>query len=168
MDEVVIKVSKTKMLLGMIGSMAFVFIGIYLWSIAGKQTHYPPAYIKSVVLATWFFFGLGFVFLFYKLFDTTPGLIVNSKGFVFAGGEMIKWNDITSIKVHEVKKTKLILIFVSNPEYYIASAGKFKRPAMKFGEKLYGTPLTIAAASLQCSFQELLNLIETSKIQYSK
>ncbi len=81
-DQIVIPLSRTKIVLLFLGAVAFVLLSVWLWTIADHQTRHNPLYVKAVAIAGASFFGLCAGFAFIKLFDTKPGLIIDSDGIV--------------------------------------------------------------------------------------
>lgn len=163
-EEVVIGLSKVKITLLTLGAIGFVVLGVWLWSNADAQNRYNPNLFKAISLASIAFFGMCSAYGFFKIFDSKPGLILNHEGLYdnssTVSGHFIKWSDITRLDVEQVQKTKFILIYVSKPNDYLAQANRFKRFWLRANDKMYGTPVSISATSLQCDFDELLELIE--------
>jgi hypothetical protein len=118
------------------------------------------------------FFGLCLFFIFKKMFDKKYGLIIDKNGITDNSNAMsiglVKWNDITGIKVLEVVNQKFIIINVSNPEYYIGlkktGIGKM---AMKANYKKYGSPISITANSLKLNFDGIKEIIEKQYEKYA-
>lgn len=163
-EEVVIGLSKVKVTLLTLGAVGFVALGLWLWSIADVQSRYNPTLVKATSLASIAFFGMCGAYGFFKIFDNKPGLILNDEGLYdnssAVSGHFIKWSEIIRLDVEQVQSTKFVLIYVSKPNDYFAQANKFKRFWLRANDKMYGTPLSISATSLQCDFDELLELIE--------
>jgi hypothetical protein len=164
MDEIVIKLSKTKIVALTLGSIAFIAGGLWLWIIADTQTRFNPFLVKGFSIAAVLFFGMCGLYGLTKLFDNKPGLIINNIGLLDnssgVSGHLIKWTDITGLDVEQVQQTRFLLIFVNNPNDFLNKANRFKRFWMKMNHKMYGTPLSISSTSLQCNFDELVSLIK--------
>ena len=156
-EELIIKLSKTKILLLIIGS--FAFVALSFWS--GK---YDGLFIKAVSTTGILLFGLCGIYGIIKIFDNKPGLIIDKKGIrdnsSAVSGHLIRWEDITGFEVGEIKKTRFLLIFVNNPQQFLDNANPFKRFIMKMNLKMYGTPVSISSNALQCNFDELLKMLE--------
>ncbi len=164
MDTVIIEFSKRKILLRALGCFAFVLLGIYVWHIADIQTHYPPLCYKIVSGLTVFFFGIGCILLPYKLFDTRPGLIIDNYGIQFDKGlnktrPTIAWRTITGFEITEIKRTKILLVFINNTEEIINQEGKWQQKLMRLGLKMYGTPISISTGTYKCGFNELVKIL---------
>lgn len=79
-DRVVIRSSKTKLILIVVGALLFVALGVVLITVADLQRQYPPIYVKAVAVAAIGFFGLCAVIGLVKLFDRTAGLVLDRDG----------------------------------------------------------------------------------------
>lgn len=99
-----------------------------------------------------------------KLFDKKAGIIIDSNGIMDNSSAtsvgLIKWNDITGIKIKRVITTKFLLISVSNPEEYIAkSKSKMTSKLMRQNMKISGTPINITSSALKYNFKELEKIV---------
>lgn len=171
-EQIEIQLSKTKMLLILLGSIAFVIIGIWFIINPPKSNHIifgneTVLFITGIVSIL--FFGLISIFVFRKFSDNKPGLIINSEGVydnssgVAAG--LIPWNDIEEIQIAQVMNQQFLMLIVVNPNDYINKiSNPIKRNAMRLNYKSYGSPISISSNALQTNFDELhLLLIEKMK-----
>lgn len=176
MTEIKIPLSKTKILLLLLGSTAFVIAGIS-FIIA------PETFISSICRSTQFirlagiasvlFFGAAAIYGARKFFDKSIGLTIDDNGINdntnASSAGLINWTDIREIKTHQVMSTKFLLIFIDNPEKYLERASRFKRQLMRANMKMYGTPLSITSNTLKYSYNELEKIIlESFKEQHEK
>ena len=164
-EEIIeIELSKKKILLMLLGSLAFVVIGLW-FEISPPPISNPywgnPTKLAIVGYASIFFFGLCAFILFQKLSDNKPGLIIDGTGVtdnssgVSAG--QILWSDLEDISVMEMNRQKLIMLHVKNPQEYIdKQTSGFKRKMLQMNYNMYGTPLSISANGLKISFDELM------------
>ncbi|OOQ58153.1 STM3941 family protein [Mucilaginibacter pedocola] len=166
-NTVEIPLSKTKLALLLIGSLAFVAAGLWFVThpdirLFGNRPY--PVFTYTIGVLAIALFGFCAYCLFKKMFDTRPGLIVsdegitdNASGFTFG---LIPWADIEDINAMEMGKQKLIMVFVSNPEDYIGTQtnGIMKKMAA-MNYRSYGTPISITANTLQYDFEELYRLL---------
>ncbi|AEE53344.1 hypothetical protein Halhy_5519 [Haliscomenobacter hydrossis DSM 1100] len=162
-----IPLSKTKLLLLLIASLAFVALGV--WLIISRTSHNEPfwaeqLFVKLVGCAAIVFFGICAFFIIRKLPDQRPGLIIDDEGLtdnssgVSAG--QILWADIEDISVLEIQRQKLIMLQVKNPQDYIdKQPSGLKRKLMTMNFRMYGTPLSISSNGLKISFDELLKML---------
>ena len=166
MTKVEIPLSKAKILLLLIGSIAFVIAGILF--IITPDTFISTIFrnrdlIIFVGIAGVVFFGAAGVYGARKFFDKSFGLTLDDNGITdntnASSAGLIYWNDITEIKTKQVMSTKFLLIFIRNPDKYLERVSGFKRKLMKGNMKMYGTPLSITSNTLKYNFKDLEKLI---------
>lgn len=164
-QKIEIKLSKRKGILTFLGSVAFVVISIWLINFADKQERYDPIFVTVTGYVGLIFFGLAGLYIFYKLFDTRPGLIIDKTGIYdnssAAAGHLIKWERITGLRVVQVMSTKFILIDIEDPEQFMDEVNGIKKKLMWSTYKMYGTPTSISSSTLSCDFDELFEIINT-------
>ena len=166
MNQVEIELSKKKMVFALIGSLIFIILGIQF--IVNPEKFVSPVFRSSeFILIAGICASLMFsyiaIIISKKLFDKKIGLIINQNGIVdnTSGMEigLIEWNDITAIRIGQVKSTKFLLIDTDQPEKYLKKVNSFKARMMKLNTSMYGTPLSISSNSLKCNFDELENAV---------
>jgi hypothetical protein len=163
-SKVDIPLSKTKLLFGIGGSILFVVLGLFLiTTIADQQTRFDPTLVKGVGITSILFFGATGIYGIKKMFDKTIGLTIDENG-IFDNTNassvgLIKWNDITKIKTEQVASTKFLLIYTTNPDFYLDKVKGFKKKLMEGNNKMYGTPLSITSNTLKYNFDDLETLI---------
>lgn len=159
-----IPVSKKKIFVMLLGTLAFVAIGLWFVispPIISNIFWGNPTKILIAGYAAIIFFGLCAFVLIKKLPDNEPGLIINETGITdnssgILAGEIL-WSDIEKISVIEIHTHKIIMLQVTNPQEYIdKQTSSFKRIMMQLNYKMYGTPLSITSNGLTISFDELL------------
>ena len=166
MNKIEIPLSKTKILLGVIGSIAFVILGtIFLIT---PDTFITPILrneqtIMIVGVAAVVFFGAVGVYTFKKLFDKTIGLTIDEKGITDNSNAssvgLIGWDEIVQIRTEEIMSNKFLLIFVSDPEKYIGRVSGIKRKLLQSSFKMYSTPISITSNTLKYNFNDLERLL---------
>lgn len=173
--QIVIPLSKKKLILMLIGSIGFVAAGVWFLlhpPIINNPLFGNPNFIFVTCIAAILFFGLCAVYIARKLPDNKPGLIIDSVGLtdnssgVSAG--QILWSDIENISVIEIQRQKLIMLEVKNPQYYIdRQTSGFKRKIMQMNFNMYGTPLSISSNTLQIKFNDLVDILN-DRLKMSK
>jgi hypothetical protein len=163
-DTVVVPLSKSKIVLIMLGAVAFVALGIALLLISVEKSPAKALYMQLAGAASILFFGLVFLFAVRKVFDTQPGLIVSSQGILdnssgVAAG-MIPWAEIQGFATTTVHSQRFLTILVAEPEKYVERGGFLKRVANRASLKYYGSPVQISANSLKIRFDDLAALVE--------
>lgn len=169
-EQLSIPLSKSKIVLLTVGSIAFVAAGIWLWSIAESQGRYSPEFVQLISVVCIAFFGLCGAYGTAKLFDSKPGLVISRRG-VFDNSSAvnagwIEWEDINGFKVAQVQLTRFLVIVVDEPSKYLEGMSPLKRMMMKLNSGMAGSPLTISSNSLSCEFSELKAILESSFIKY--
>lgn len=162
--EISIPLSKGKILLIVVGSLAFVIGGIFIFMLANDQNRYHPLLMQTVgVLGVVFFSWTGFMSL-KKFFDTQPGLVINQKGITDNSSGVsvgfIPWKDITEIKSTQIALTKFLIIQLNNPEDYLDRCIRpIQKRLLKANYKKYGTPVSISVNTLKVKFKPLVQIL---------
>ena len=160
--EIIIPLSKGKIMLLNLGSIAFVLGCIWLFGIDDGSKH-DSIFIKTIAAIGALFFSLAGIVGIKKMFDKRAGLIISDKGIINNSGAfdvgLIKWEDITGFDVYEIKHTKMLQVFVKNPEKYIeAEKSKIKRKMMRMNGR-YGSPISISSNALKIKFKDLQKVV---------
>ncbi|MBK8487822.1 MAG: STM3941 family protein [Chitinophagales bacterium] len=165
MNKIEIPLNKTKLFLGIGGSILFVILGIYLFtSIEPNQTKFNTTLVKIAGIAGILFFSTTGIYGVKKLFDNNDGLTIDDNGIIDNTNALsigrIKWADITEIRTEQVMSTKFLLIFIKNPNEILKKAGGMKSKLMAGNMKMYGTPLSITSTTLKYNFNDLEKLLK--------
>ncbi|WP_298239496.1 STM3941 family protein [uncultured Algibacter sp.] len=170
-NRIEIPLSKKKIALLLLASIAFVAGGI--WIASDPERFIPnifgvtnPEIIRISGIIGILFFGAAGIYGIKKLFDKKVGLIIDSNGITDNSNAssigLIEWNDISDIRTKQVMSTKFLLIDIVNPEKYIEKAkNKLQAKLMKGNMNMYKTPLSITSNTLKFDFGELEKLIQT-------
>ena len=152
----------------LLGSIIFVGLGIWLMSNSEKfltTIFRNTTLIFLVGLAGILFFGFVGFYIFKKLFDKSPGLVISDDGIldnssgVSAG--FIPWSDIVEIKETKVFNQKFINLVVKNPQNYIdRQSNSFKRWTMTKNYKSFDTAIGISANGLRYNYEDLKTLLD--------
>ena len=178
-DETVIELSKTKLLMLILGSCAFVAAGVWLLSLDPEAVRARSAFrfffndpwvARGLGLAAVVFFGICGVFGAKKIFDEKPGLVLNSSGLVDnaspAAAGFIPWSEVLGLGVLEIQKQKTLVVAVRDPEKYIDRGGALKRALNRANHKLTGSPVAISSVALKIDFSELVSLFNRYHRKY--
>lgn len=162
-----IALSKGKLLLSTLGAFAFVAIGF--WFVLAPPTRTGSSLESTLLmvlgLVAILFFGGIAILVISKLFDSSPGLIIDEQGLMDNSGGLsagqILWEDIEDISLLQIQRQRLILILVKNPQDYLdRQSNGWKRKLMAMNYRQYGTPLSISTNGLKISFAELLEILK--------
>lgn len=155
MERIEIYSSKKKSIFLLIGSTAFVAIGVWLF-LEEK---------KFIGIASILFFGLGIFVCIKRLIKseialilTTEGLNVNPKKSLT---EFIKWSDILGFEEIKIHSTRIVIIGVKNPNKWLdKETSTIRRMLMQFNIYNYNSPFNIAAAGLEISSNDLIETLK--------
>ncbi|MFA6424268.1 MAG: STM3941 family protein [Candidatus Magasanikbacteria bacterium] len=164
MQEILIPLSKKKTSIIFLGTCCFVFVCLWLINIAEIQTRFSPLLVKTISFIGIIFFSICGIYIFIKFFNKKSGLVINEEG-IFdnssaIGVGLVKWQNITNVKVIEIYKQKILIIGVNNANEIIARQTGMKRRLMDLNNKSYGSPVQITSNALVCNFKELFNIIK--------
>lgn len=133
---------------------------------------HPSLIVKIVAAMVIPFVIFAIIYLFMKLFDKKPGLIINDQGIVDNSSAikagLIKWEDITDVSITEMDistsygnhKEKLLTIKINNPDDFLSKQNRFKRIFMELNKNFYDSPIQISCRSLKCNLEDLYDLIK--------
>ena len=167
-QQIEFKLSKSKIILMFFGCLIFCILSILFILNPDKFTswrHSSSTMVFIVGILGVTFFGICLLFYARKMFDKTPGLIINDKGIydntsgISAG--FIPWHDIVEIKETIVVNQSFINIVVKNPyEYIQRQKNIFKRKLVQINYNSYGTVIGIPSVAMNCEFNELKRILE--------
>ena len=178
-DEKIIEMSKSKIALAIVGTCAFVAIGVWMLSVdeesirSGRSFRLflnNPMYVRGLGLLAIVLFGLLAIFFFRKLFDKKPGLVFSSSGIVdnasaVAAG-FIPWSEVIGSRIFEMPQQKMLIIMVRDPEKYVDRGNAVKRKLNQANYKMCGSPISISANALKIDFSELHSLFDQYQQKY--
>ncbi len=169
-----IPLSKTKILLAIVGSLLFVLLGGYLFLTAANplQMRYNPILLKSVGVASILLFGATGIYGVKKMFDKNIGLTIDDIGIIdntnASSVGLIKWVDITAVQTQQVASSKFILIYTSNPDFYLDKTKGLKKKILEANNRMYGTPFSITSNTLNFNSNALEKILNESLEQHRK
>ena len=170
-DLVSIPTSKSKTSLILLASIGFVIAGIWLLYVS----RYEPSRIVSffvflIGFASISFFGICGVYSLIRLFDTQPGLVLDSEGIIDRSSAVslgrVSWRDLRRIDVTRIQNQKFLTFYLKNAQKYLQRGGFLQRQMNTLNYKFYGSPIHISSNSLKISFGELTNLVFQYYDQY--
>ncbi len=180
-DEIVIPLSKTKLILTVLGSLAFVGIGIWLLTIdtadisQGRSFRLffnNPLFARTLGVGAIVFFGVVGAYTAKKFFDKKPGLILDSTGFTdnasAASAGFVPWSEVAGFDIFQMNRTKMLVILVADPEKYIQRGGAVRQKLNKANFNMCGSPITISSTTLDSNFAELQSLFTRYLTKYAR
>lgn len=176
-DETVVELSKTKTLLAVLGSCAFVAVGVYWLSLDEDSIRSQrgfgllfnnPTYVYMVGILAIVLFGFLGLLALPKLFNRKPGLVFNNVGIVDNASSLsvglIPWSDVVGWEIFEIQSHKLLIIKVNDPQKYFDRGNSVKRALNKGGYN--GHPIGIPSIALKTNFSELVTLFGQYQEKY--
>ena len=163
MEKTEIYTSKKKVILLFIASLAFVFGGIHMF-IEPETFRGFPAFTKTMGVITILFFGFGVLVFAKRLIQNQLILVIDKKGINVNPKkslvEIIEWKYIDGFSEIKIHNAKIIIIKVTNPEYWIEKeTNKFRKKLMKFNTRHYNSPFNFSSNSTKISHTELMKLL---------
>lgn len=163
-----IPLSKTKIVLSLLGALLFVCMGIWLLL---KNIEVDRILIALMGLLAVLFFGAIAVTSLKKCLAKEAGLVINNKGLIDrssgASAGFVPWSDIAQIQSTVVMNQKFLLVFLHHPtDYIVRQSNYLKRKIMQWNYQQYGAPIAISAKALSVDFIALENLLIQKLKQY--
>jgi hypothetical protein len=175
-DEIVIKTSKKKILLLLLGACVFVAIGIWMFSlddatIQSRRGMNNPMLVHGLGLVAIVFFGIFGLVGVKKLFNNKPALILNKSGIVDNASSVsagfVPWSAVVAASIVEVQKQKVLVIHVREPEEYIARGNLLRQTLNKANSNMVGSPISIPLNLLAMNFSEVTSLFDQYLRKYA-
>ena len=158
-----IPVSKFKLVLLLLGATSLTVSAIWVFYLSRYEPVYVLIWVRTVSLFCIIFFGLCDLYSIKKLFDSNPGLVLNSIGIIDRSSAVsvgqILWRDLDGINVNWIQGQKFLTLYVTNPRKYLRRGGFFQRRINALNYQLYGSPINISVNTLKINFEELTELI---------
>lgn len=164
MERIELYSSRKKSLLMLIGSLLFVAVGIWMFIKAEDIRKYTPFLIKATGIMAILFFGFGVYVSIGHLIKSRLMLVIDEAGINIGSArslsEKIGWEHIKGFSEIKIRSTKIIVVQVDNPHYWIDSEKKkMRKNMMKFNMNYCGSPLTISASSTRMKHTKLMELL---------
>jgi len=174
MERIEIYSSKKKSLLLLIGSVVFVVLGLWIFLEADNLIGWRarnPTFIRGVGIASVLFFGLGIFISVKRLIKSEIVLVIDSVGLNVnpkkSLTEFIKWSDIDGFQEIKIHSTRIIIIRVKDPAYWLdKETSGFRRKLMQFNTNNYNSPFNIATSGLDISSDSLLETLNNYYAKY--
>ena len=179
LDEKTIELSRTKIGLAILGSCAFVAVGVWLLSLDAESIRSgsgfrlffnSPMIAYGLGFASIVIFGLLGLFAFRKLFDKRPGLVFNDSGIVdnasAVSAGFIPWSEVVGSHIFEMQRQKMLIVMVTDPQKYVDRGNALKRKLNQANYKMCGSPVAISSNALKINFSELRSLFDEYQQKY--
>lgn len=175
-DRIEIYSSRKKSFLLLFISLAFVTLCILFLLHAGTFAIgriKSPLFIKVIGATGILFFGAGVYVSIRQLIKNKLMLVIEPAGISLnpekSDSEVIIWKEIEAFSEIKISSTKIIIIHVNDPLYWInREESKVRKKMMTFNLSSYGSPFNISAVSMQISHSELMRLLNEELAKHKK
>jgi len=165
-NEIIIEQSKSKTILIIVGSLIFVLCSLWILTISFETENVfdklNNVFVKVIAFIGVVFFGFCGIYGVVMLFDSKPGLILNSFGITdnssaIAVGQ-IPWYEIRGFSEFEMSGQKMLIVLVREPDKYINRGNFIRQKWNKATFKMVGSPISISANTLKINYDKLIEL----------
>lgn len=167
MERIEIYSSRKKSLFLLVGSIAFVALGFWLVIEAENLTGWRarnPIFTRGIGIASILFFGTGIFIGIKRLIKSEIALIIDTQGLNVnpkkSLTEFIRWSDISGFDEIKIQSTRIVIIGVKNPDYWLdKETSRFRKILMQYNINNYNSPFNIASAGLNISSDKLIETL---------
>lgn len=171
MEDIVIYTKKRYLLAMAAGSLllvsACIYGIVYGFNISDRDS--LGRFFKAITPEIFYIgapvFGLGLIYLGYRLVKPAPSVIINQEGIVdnvsAFGAGLIRWEEIESMFVYKVMDNAFLGIVPVNVEDVLARQSTMKKLLFKMNKGMAPAPFAISGGGLPISAEELLSRIES-------
>lgn len=156
-----IGIHRFKTILLILGSIAFSVIGAYMIYRNRDMDGLNETILCIMgVVGILFFGGLGIPINARNLMRTAAYTLDDqglTNHLVEGSLHFIPWKDIRSFKIQKVERTKLIIVYLRNPNEYTAELTGIKKLLARWSQNYSGSPVALATTNARCSSQQLLD-----------
>lgn len=165
--DIKIKLSKKKILKTIVVLIIFLSICLLfvLYSDTFTSVIFRSKYLIFLIGISGIIFSILYLYpIINKLYKLNIGLEINENGIInnteYLNLGLIKWSDVNNVRVKEFGKGRYLLLDLKNEEDYINKLNGFVfKCYAKFNKAQYGTIVHIAHSTLECTFEELEQLV---------
>lgn len=164
--EHVIHLNKGRQFLGLLVSVLFIGLGCALIVdpyIFGDLP-FSRSKLFAICITLIIIFVAVFIFIGYKLLTKQAGLIINDEGIADHTSALklgqVKWDEISGFGVKKQIGIPFIVVYLKNPDEFIAKRGKMSKSLIKKNAEEFGTPFAIGTTMLDIKLDELKGLLE--------
>lgn len=164
-EEIVIRLDKFNLVLITMGSAIFVITGIVM-IVVPVEKGYIAAILAIVTFGVFFCFGM------FKIFDRSPGLVINSSGILDNSSGLsvglIDWDDIEGFSERKMHSQRILTVHVRNPDKYLKRGNFLQRKANRANLRMAGSPIQISAITIRTDFDALNRICQSYLDRYGQ
>lgn len=167
-EAIVVRASRNKTLLLLAPAIGVVALGLWLLLaepefIKDQSGYNNPLFIHGLGWTAVLFSGLGVLLAVWRLLSSKPGLILDKNGVkIFTVGQetFLPWRDVTGLSIFKVRRNRMLVLHLRDPDEFIQSIGKPRRPLARASFKLCGSPIAVSSSTMALSFADMHQLFE--------
>lgn len=163
-NRLVIYPSRAKMALVLLGSIAFVAIGVWI----GTSDVARGLAIWKVVLASYVgvpFFAACGLYAAYRLVIRRPALEIDATGITDAasavGAGRLSWDEVDHVVLYKYSGQAMLGIVPKNLDQFLNRQSPMRRSLTKFNMSLGCAPVNVPQVGVSMNLAELANLLHT-------
>ena len=160
MNELVIPLSRLKLLGQFVAGLVFVALGLLMMFFPMRYGWWE----RLIGLVTVAFFGAVTLAIVYRLVRPAPAITINEQGITDnASGVsvgLIRWDEIGEVREYRIGKQAFLGIFTKDPDALIKKQPRWKRTAIRANMKLGAAAVNIPQSQLGMSLSQLAHEIE--------
>jgi len=167
--EITIRFKKAKIVRLMLMGLVMTAASIAICFMPEGATPYPSGLLRVLGIFGVVFFGLGSLVYVAQFFGRRPALVVDREGIIdnttYPGVGRVLWADVKGLRVGYVRKVPFLIVDVHDPEKFLPRGNMFQRFLRASSARMVGSPISLAATSLDADFDQLAALIERAHQQ---
>lgn len=164
-DSIIIKTNKKSIIIGLIGSLVFIIVGLFMITKPDSIGRYSESIIQTCGIIGNLFFGLTSIYLTKKIYDKKAGLIMDKSGLVIntsiISKHSIKWDELRGTDLTKIGKEKILFLYLNDSKGFIKKFNPIEQFLMRLNLSIYGSPNGISMRSINYDIDKL-----TRQIQY--
>lgn len=159
-DRLVVPVAKGTLVRFFV-TLLFGIVGCVFALWVSRENPSPVDSVFRALTATGLVFCvLTALFVARRLFDPTPGLVLDSEGIVdhsnMVGAGRIRWDEIQEIRITKSVRQRFLTVVVDDPRKFIERGGPLRRRLAEANHRKAGSPINITARTLRIPFEDLV------------
>jgi len=161
LDTLAIPVAKGTLARFFVASLLGLIACVFMLAGAGsKERPVIRAVLRGIGAIGVPFCGLSALYAGRRLFDPTPGLVLDAEGIIdrsnLIGAGRVRWDEIREIRVTQSVRQKFLTVIVSDPEKFIQRGNPMRRKAAAANHRMAESPVNITARTLKIPFDQLV------------
>ncbi|MEO0895320.1 MAG: STM3941 family protein [Bacteroidota bacterium] len=168
MERIEIYMSKSKSILLLLGCVAFLVMGVFMFLWADEVAYQVIGVIAIAFCSFASFIAIKRLIKSELAVIIDPKLGINIKPETTPTG-FIKWEDIYGFREMKIESTRFVIILVKEPEKWIRQEKSgMRKKTLEYNLNRYNSPFNISTAGLDIKMDELIESLESYRKAYGK